>query len=49
MGKVFESNTGETFPLAHNLVSDKKCFINATIDDNGVLTIRKVLWLHQDV
>lgn len=49
MGKVFESDTGKTFPLAKNLVSDKKCFINATIDDSGVLTIRKVLWLHQDV
>lgn len=49
MGKVFESDTGETFPLANHLVSDKMCFINATIDDSGVLTIRKVLWLHQDV
>lgn len=49
MGKVFESDTGETFPLSKNLVSDKKCFVNATIDDVGVLTIRKVLWLHQDV
>ncbi len=46
MGKFFQCNTGETFPLPKYLrVDDKECFINGYINDDGVLYITRVLWI----
>ena len=46
MGEFFQCDTGETFPLPEYLkVGDKECFINCTINDEGVLKINKVMWI----
>ena len=48
MGEFFQCDTGETFPLSDFLkVGGKECFINCTIDDNGVLHINRVLWMEK--
>lgn len=46
MGKFFQCDTGETFPLSSFLKVDKECFVNGRIND-GVLTLIKVLWMKE--
>ena len=45
MGKFFQCDTGETFPLSSYLVNkDYECYINAIIND-GVLIINRIFWI----
>ena len=46
MGKLFQCDTGEVFPLPKLLkVMDKECFVNGYIDNVGVLHINRILWI----
>ena len=48
MGEFFQCDTGEILPLHSFLkVSGKECFVNGYVNDSGVLTITKVLWMKE--